>query len=366
MTASFRTPPVTRRRVPRTAVRLTLALVLAIAAGLASGPVARAQDSELQSLLQRIERLQRDMNTLQRHVYKGEPPPALESTAEGAGAAGGLTNTAAARIDLRLSQFEAELRALTGQVEEAVYRNNQMRERLERLAAETDLRLRQLEQGMPPATAMGGAPAGQMAPGATGGGQGTFATQPRVLGTVKQSDLEAMQAEPVAPGTAVPQQDLVQGGQAGQAGQVAPQPGSQQTATAAYGLSGASPQEQYQHAFGLLSQANYGEAELALRAFVDQNPQDPLAGNAKYWLGETYYVRQDYQQAAVTFAEAYQEYPQSSKAPDNLLKLGMSLSALGNKNDACGTFAELLKRYPEAAATVLQRAKQERQRLACP
>jgi tol-pal system protein YbgF len=131
-------------------------------------------------------------------------------------------------------------------------------------------------------------------------------------------------------------------------------------------LAGETPEEQYQHAFGLLSQANYGEAELALRTFVEQNPKDPLAGNAKYWLGETYYVRQDYQQAAVTFAEAYQEYPNSGKAPDNLLKLGMSLSALGSDSDACGTFTELLKRYPTAAATVLQRANQERQRLACP
>ena len=131
-------------------------------------------------------------------------------------------------------------------------------------------------------------------------------------------------------------------------------------------MAGETPEEQYQQAFGLLSQANYGEAELALRSFVQMNPQDPLAGNAKYWLGETYYVRQDYQQAAVTFAEAYQEYPNSGKAPDNLLKLGMSLSALGSKPDACGTFAELLKRYPKAAATVIQRAKRERQRLACP
>ena len=91
-----------------------------------------------------------------------------------------------------------------------------------------------------------------------------------------------------------------------------------------------------------------------------------MAGNAKYWLGETFYVRQDYQQAAITFAEAYQEYPNSGKAPDNRLKLGMSRAALDSQNDACGTFAELLKRYPQAAATILQRAKQERQRLSCP
>ena len=165
-----------------------------------------------------------------------------------------------------------------------------------------------------------------------------------------QADLEALQAERVEPA-----------GPAGPAQTAAP---GQQTAQA-FVLQGTTAEEQYKHAFSLLSQANYGEAELALRSFVEQHPEDPLAGNAKYWLGETYYVRQDFEQAAITFAEAYQRYPDNSKAPDNLLKLGMSLAALGSKTDACGTFAELLKRYPDAAVTVLQRAKQERRRLGC-
>ena len=356
MTAPFRRIFRSHPRFSRTALHLGVAAVLAVVAGLSLGPPARAQDADLVSLLQRIERLQRDMTTLQRYVFKGGAVPAADAVTGTAGEAGGLNRTAAARTDQRLSQFEAELRRLTGQVEEAVYRSNQINERLERLAAETDLRLRQLEQGMVPGTAMQGAPTGQMAPGAAGGDQAAFASQPQVFGTVRQSDLEAMQSQPVAPGTGIAQQDT---------SRAAVQPGSQEAA-AGYALVGATPEEQYKYAFGLLSQANYGEAELALRGFVDQNPEDPLAGNAKYWLGETFYVRQDYQQAAVTFAEAYQEYPDSAKAPDNLLKLGMSLSALGSQSDACGTFVELLKRYPQAAATILQRAKQERQRLSCP
>ncbi len=356
MTAPFRRIFRSHPWFMRTALHLGVAAVLAMTAALSLGPPARAQDAELESLLQRIERLQRDMNTLQRYVFKGEPVPAADSLAGTAGDAGGLNRTAAARTDQRLSQFEAQLRTLTGQVEEAVYRNNQINERLERLAAETDLRLRQLEQGMVPPTAMRGAPAGQMARGAAGGDRAAFASQPQVFGTIRQSDLEAFQSQPVAPGTAIAQQDT---------SLATVQPGSPEAA-AGYTLVGATPEEQYKYAFGLLSQANYGEAELALRGFVEQNPNDTLAGNAKYWLGETFYVRQDYQQAAVTFAEAYQEYPNSGKAPDNLLKLGMSLSALGSQNDACGTFTELLKRYPQAAATVLQRAKQERQRLSCP
>ena len=71
-----------------------------------------------------------------------------------------------------------------------------------------------------------------------------------------------------------------------------------------------------------------------------ERPQDYLAGNAQYWMGETYYVRGRYQDAAVTFAEGYQKYPTNSKAPDNLLKLGMSLGQLGKKADACVAFAQ--------------------------
>ena len=344
MTAPFRRLPDPFRHPARTPVggavriiaRLTFFLVLVLGAGLAAGEAVWAQDANTQALIDRIDRLQRELVTLQRQVYKGEAPPA--SAAGATAGTSGITTTAAARIEQRLSQFEAELRMLTGQVEEAVYRNNQLRERLERLATETDFRLQQLEQAPRPGVAMQGAPAGQAAPGTSDTGQ------PRILGTVSQADLEALRSQPVESAS----------------------PAAQQAAAPGYALAGETPEEQYRHAFGLLSQANYGEAELALRTFVELNPQDPLAGNAKYWLGETFYVRQDYQQAAVTFAEAYQEYPNSGKAPDNLLKLGMSLSALGSKPDACGTFVELLKRYPRAAATVIQRAKQERQRLACP
>ena len=360
MTALFRRLPDPFHRPAGTPVggavrivaRLTFLLALVLGAGLASGEAVWAQDANTQALIDRIDRLQREFVTLQRQVYKGEAPPA--SAAAAAAGTSGITTTAAARIELRLSQFEAELRTLTGQVEEAGYRNNQLRERLERLATETDFRLLQLEQGSRPGVAMQGAPAGQAAPAAFDTGQ------PRVLGTISQADLEALRSQSVE----LASPSVQPGAQPAQQGVL--DPGAQQAAAPGYALAGETPEEQYRYAFGLLSQANYGEAELALRAFVELNPEDSLAGNAKYWLGETFYVRQDYQQAAITFAEAYQEYPNSEKAPDNLLKLGMSLSALGSKPDACGTFVELLKRYPKAATTVIQRAKQERQRLACP
>lgn len=318
---------------------------------------AMAQDSQLQGLVDRIDRLQRELVTLQRQVYRGETPPEpVELPVD----SGGGSTTALARIELRLSQFEGQLRSLTGQAEEASFRYNQISERLDRLAADLEVRLQRIEQATPGlAQAPGtlGAPGSlgaQNAAGSTAGltppAAGTGAPlqapgTPGVIGTVDPAQVEALRAQQAA------------GAQAS-----APVAGTQQAAVPATGT----PKEMYDQAFSLLSQANYGEAEVALRAFVDQHPKDPLAGNAKYWLGETYYVRGDFQQAAVTFAEAYQEYPDNSKAPDNLLKLGLSLGSLGNKTDACGTLSELLKRYKNAAVTLVQRAKQEQQRLGCP
>ncbi len=102
-----------------------------------------------------------------------------------------------------------------------------------------------------------------------------------------------------------------------------------------------------------------------MRAFVQRYPNDPLAGNAQYWLGETYYVRQDYNNAATVFAEGYQKYPKGGKAADNLLKLGMSLGQLGQKADACRAFARLDRDFPSAPSNVKERAADEKKRLAC-
>lgn len=338
------------RSVWRAVGAMTLVCGISMTA-LLSGPAPLAAQDSLNA---QVERLQRELTALQRQVYRGEAPPA------GAAAAvtgGELSGTQAARIELRLSQFESELRALTGQVEQFGFKINQVGKRLDNLVADVDLRLQNLEQRMSGGAAVsdgsgaaGTGDAGSNALAAGGAQTPQTAGAPGTLGVINQGDLQRFQDNQASAGGAAPAQ-----------------PGAAnatQTATAG-ALPGGTPQEQYSRAFSLLRQAQYNEAEQALSAFVAQHPDDPLAGNAKYWLGETYYVRGDYQQSAVIFAEGYQQYPDNSKAPDNLLKLGMSLGALGNTADACGTFAELLKRYPDAAATVQRRTKQEQERYSC-
>ena len=270
------------------------------------------------------------------------PPPVAAQTT-------GTTSAQAAALELRIQQLESAVRALTGKVEEL------------------EFRLRQYEQGGVAATsgantgAVGGTYFGTQL-GNTGGTSAGGANTPEqggtvgTLGSVGQSSVDNVAAG---------QQNTGQ-----QQYQTQTQTQSQyqtqsQTANAPVTLPGNTPKEKYDYAFSLLRQANWEQAQLAFQSFLGEYPSDPLSGNAKYWLGETYYARGDYRQAAVTFAEGFQTYPNSQKAPDNLLKLGMSLANLGNVTDACGTFSELLRRYPDAPTTIINRTQGEQQRLGC-
>src|SRR5690606_34306974 len=135
-----------------------------------------------------------------------------------------------------------------------------------------------------------------------------------------------------------------------------------QIAFATPGLGGGDPKQAYEAAYGYLLQQNYSAAESAFEDFLKRYPEDALAGNAQYWLGESLYVRGQYKAAASAFLKGYQTYQRSAKAPDSLLKLAMSLDRLGQKDAACSSFEELNSRFPNAPSHVKTRAQTERQR----
>jgi tol-pal system protein YbgF len=121
----------------------------------------------------------------------------------------------------------------------------------------------------------------------------------------------------------------------------------------------------YEQGYGSLMQRDYEKAEAAFREFVSSFPSDPLAGNAQYWIGESYYQRGRYKDAADAFLKGYKSYRSNQKAADSLLKLGMSLAALGQKDAACSSFDELKTKYPAAEDDVRQTAASERQKAGC-
>lgn len=125
------------------------------------------------------------------------------------------------------------------------------------------------------------------------------------------------------------------------------------------------PKALYQRAYDDLRQGNYDMAEKDFSSLIEKFPKHDLAGNAQYWLGETYYVRAQYKRAAEAFLGGFTKYANGTKAPDSLLKLGMSLHALGEAEAGCDAFAELGIKFPDAPEAIVKRAEIERRRAGC-
>ena len=201
------------------------------------------------------------------------------------------------------------------------------------------------------------------------GQEKSFASQPGVLGTVSKAKVDAMAPKEDANKTSKPALAAAARSAASPTGKpalktaVTAPPAAAQTSGI---LPQGTPKQQYDFAFGLLRQANYDKAEMALQEFVKRNPEDKLASNARYWLGETYYVRAAYVQAAEVFLESYQADPKGPKAPDSLLKLGMSLSGLDKKREACAAFDKVAKDFPGARAGIRNTVAREKQKNSCP
>ena len=206
-------------------------------------------------------------------------------------------------IEDRLNQLQQTLTMMTGQIEQLQHRNAQLQQQMEKMQADYEFRIEQLEKGGGGARP-GGAPAARP-PG-----------------------------QAAAPAGAAP-------------------------------AAAASADQLYDDAFKKLQEGDYAGAERGFKTFVQRNPQNKLAGNAQYWLGETYYARRDYQNAMTAFAEGYKNYRTSQKGPDNLLKLGITLSALNRKQDACAMFARFGQDYPRATDLQKRRIDQERQKNGC-
>jgi tol-pal system protein YbgF len=140
------------------------------------------------------------------------------------------------------------------------------------------------------------------------------------------------------------------------AGTPLPRPGPAGSASAPAAPAPAADHQQYDAAMNLLARAQYDQAQTAFRAFADGHPDDPLAGQAIYWVGNIDYVRKDYSDAAHTFAEAIKKYPKGARAPDSMLKLGQSLLAMGQKRGGCTALAALKSKYPHAPGATLAAA----------
>jgi tol-pal system protein YbgF len=283
---------------------------------------------------QRLDRLERDLSMLQRQVYD------QSNGGEEMGESGGN----AADLEIRMERLEQQMQDLTGRVEEVTNQLDRLRQRLAQLDGGAAA---QPGPDAPPAVAASGPPAGP-AP-APFPDTGTLTPPGTPPGTPASS----------ASNTLTPPTPLLPHSAAlGESGGANPPSGDV--------LPSGPASAQYNFAFGLLKQADYPAAEQALRAFLRQHPDSSLAGNAQFWLGETYYARGRYGAAARTFAEGYRRDPRGPKAVDDLLKLGMALDRAGKHHDACLAFAQLDHAFPHVDGIARTRAAAEQKRLDCP
>jgi tol-pal system protein YbgF len=324
--------------LPRSAIGHCFGTVLAVAAMMLFPAIAQAQD---RTLYDRLDRIERDLNMLQRQVYRGAP----QSTAPG-------DPNAAAGIEVRMERLEEAMRSLTGRVEEIANGLVQLKQRIEQINSDVDMRLGQGGPGAPATTSALPAPPGRPGtPGRMGGGEpGGLMPPGTVVPPPANSGPTPIFGTLTPPGSAP-------AGRPPDAAATPPAPGGS--------LPSGSANDQFNHAFALVKQGNYTAAEAALRAFIQQHPNEPLAANAQFWLGETYFARSQFMEAASAFAEGYKRYPRGPKAAEELLRLGMSLARAEQKQNACVAFTQLERDFPNPGAAIKERANAEKRRLGC-
>ncbi len=329
----------TWRRAWRTAGQSAAISLVVLSLGAAPG---FSQTRDVQSLGEKLDRLERDLQDVQRQVYSrystqnqaGDAPSATQPAPATGASPDASPSLPAGPMAMRVDELDQGMRALTGDVERLNFRVDQIASQISALSGDIDFRLRRLEQNT--GLAVGALPT---AP------QGPRSGLPDVS-TIPKSD------------------DVTLGDQsfnttvrtAGQPQMLGTLPVGQLPGTAA---------EQYEAAKQMLIDGNFAGAETAFARFVQDHGDDELAGEAQYWLGEAFYVRGAYQESGRVFAEGLAKYPNGSRGPDTLLKLGMSLAALNEKEAACTTFNELDRRFPDSSQTVVQRVKVEKSKIKC-
>ena len=319
-----------QQQPPPAAKKQTQPKAAPAAAGTAGG--AEGKSAGDASLRARIEQLEEQLTDIQVAIGTLESIAKSAGTAsssatfrgppQGAGAPG-PTDTA------RAEQLEIQIRALLQQIEQLTER------------------VRQLEQGR---TGSGTPPARTATPAPSSG----FGTT-----TVTPASPPAAPTPPAQPAKSAPSiGDLLPP-------DAAPPQKSPTAPAAPAGTDGGNPKQLYEQAYGFLLAQDYAAAETAFSDFLQKYPNDNLAGNAQYWLGETHFFRGQFKAAAAAYYKGYQTYARSAKAPDSLLKLALSLDKLGQKDAACQAFVELSTKFPNASPQIKSRAQSETVRIGC-
>ena len=283
-----------------------------------------------------LDLIKKDLKTLEKAVYS----ESLNGNSNNASSSSNLDQNSEdvlTRHLLKLTEIENQFQELTNKFEEINFKLDKLSNRLSKVQADNQLRFQELESGN--ITSSNENKELTLLPGSS---------QPQDLGSISYKDTETklltQQTQSIeTTGTIITETFQLEEKL----------------------LPDENPEKQYEFAISFLKVGDYNTAERAFREFVDTNPEHKLAGNAQYWYAETFRIRQLYMDAASAYLEGYQKYPKSDKAPINLLKLGVSLVQIGEKDQGCLMIVGVKKEYPEANQSVLQKAKYEEKKFEC-
>jgi len=271
----------------------------------------------------------------------------------------GLAGPAGAQDDLafRVDRLEAEVRVLSGQVQELTFRVAQLEQMVRLLLEDAGVDTSQMN--------LGGAAAAAEPPAVAAADPVVPAADPQVAqpdqGLVLGAPPQDLGVVPADPGAPLDLSEVLRGNEA----IIADAPaigGGQQIADP---IVSGNPQADYERAYQLMIVGDYEQAEGAFRTFLVSYPGHELADDARFWIGESLYSRQLYRDAAQAFLDAYNASPRGNMAAETLLKLGMSLAALGQASTACATYSQVLREYPDSSNALLQRVAAEQASAGC-
>lgn len=292
-----------------------------------------------------LDQLQKDIKTLEKAVYSGSIELNSDSSVNLNSNLDNNSEDVLTRHLLKLSEIENQFQELTNKFEEINFKLDKLSSRMSKVQADNQIRFQDLENVVSSdattnkLTKKTNNEQLEVLPGSS---------QPQDLGSISYKDTatnETSQKTNSVDSTALVVTETFQAEE-----KILPNE---------------SPDKQYQFATSFLKVGDYSTAERAFREFVDTNPEHNLAGNAQYWYAETFRIRQLYTDAASAYLEGYQRYPKGEKAPINLLKLGVSMVQIGEKDQGCKMINGVEEQYPEANQSVIQKAKYESQKFEC-
>ena len=304
--------------------------------------------SDNHNIYETLEIIKNDLKTLERAVYSGSIEINTSSNEQSNIELDNNSEDVLTRHLLKLSEVEDQFRQLTNKFEEINFKLDKLSNRLSKIQADNQIRFQDIESSISSGEStiqLSSKPKtdvtkSEILPGSS---------QPQDLGTISYKDTETSETSQQIQSVDTTATVVTETFQAEE--KILPQD--------------LSPEKQYEFATSFLKVGDYSTAERAFREFVLSNTEHELAGSAQYWYAETFRIRQLYTDAASAYLEGYQKYPKGTKAPINLLKLGVSMVQIGEKDQGCKMINGVEKQYPKASQSVIQKAKYESQKFEC-